>query len=139
MKVKIKLMRNSSKLPTYATDGSACFDFYAVQDAIIRPGETRILPTGLAFEIPEGHVMLLFLRSSLSKRGYLSNVGVVDSDYRGEVFVSITNSSPGHYVIDAGERLGQALIIPRPHIEFEETDELSPTKRGDGGFGSTGL
>ena len=138
MKVKIKKIRRSARIPTYATAGSACFDFYAVEDAIIAPSSTKVLPTGLAFELPSDHVMLLFLRSSLSKRGYLSNVGVVDSDYRGEVFVSISNSSPGHYFITKGERLGQALVLPRPRIEFEEVDELSETERGGGGFGSTG-
>ena len=138
MKIRVKKIRKAAKLPTYATSGSACFDFYAVENAIIGPGSTQVLSTGLAFELPPDHVMLLFLRSSLSKRGYLSNVGVVDSDYRGEIFVSVSNSSVGHYFVTAGERLGQALVIPRPLIEFEEVEELSETERGAGGFGSTG-
>jgi dUTP pyrophosphatase len=138
MKVKIKKLRPDAKIPTYGSEEAACFDFYAVEREIIGPGSTRLLPTGLAFELPKDHVMLIFLRSSLSKCGYVSNVGVVDSDYRGEVFVAVTNASPGHKFVDPGERLGQAMVVPRPVVEFEEVEELSETARGTGGYGSTG-
>lgn len=138
MRIKVKRLHPDAVIPTYATTGSACFDLYAVEKAIIGQHATLLLPTGLAFELPHDHVMMLFLRSSMSRRGYLSNVGIVDSDYRGEVFFPVTNCSPGHLFVEAGERLGQAMIIPRPRIEFDEVEELTPTERGAGGFGSTG-
>lgn len=138
MNVKVKRVSRLAKLPTYGTPGAACFDFFATKKEIIGPSSTRLLPTGLAFELPGDYVMMLFLRSSMSRKGYLSNVGIVDSDYRGEVFFPVTNCSPGYLFIEPGDRLGQAMIIPRPRIEFEEAEELTPTERGAGGFGSTG-
>lgn len=138
MKVKVKKLRPEAVLPTYATAGSACFDLFAVEKTIIGPNATRMIPTGLAFELPHDHVMMLFLRSSMSKRGFVSNTGIIDSDYRGEVFFPVSNVAGGYLFVGPGDRLGQAMIIPRPRVEFEEVEELTQTERGSGGFGSTG-
>lgn len=138
MKVKVKKLRPEAVLPTYATEGAACFDLFSVDKEIIGPNATKMIPTGLAFELPEDHVMMLFLRSSMSKRGFVSNTGIIDADYRGEVFFPVSNVAGGYLFVGPGDRLGQAMIIPRPRIEFEETEELTPTERGSGGFGSTG-
>ena len=138
MKVKVKKLRPEAVLPTYATAGAACFDLYAVEKTIIGPNATRLIPTGLAFELPPDHVMMLFLRSSMSKRGFVSNTGIVDSDYRGEVYIPVSNVGGGYLFVDQSDRLCQAMIIPRPQVEFDEVEELTPTERGAGGFGSTG-
>ena len=138
MKVKVKKLRPEAELPTYATAGAACFDLFAVEKTIIGPNATRMIPTGLAFELPHDHVMMLFLRSSMSKRGFVSNTGIIDADYRGEVFFPVSNVAGGYLFVGPGDRLGQAMIIPRPRIEFDEVEELSETERGSGGFGSTG-
>jgi len=142
MKVKVKQLRPNAKLPTYATDGSGAFDLYAVDGGYMQEGENAQYGTGLSFEVPEGHVMLIFSRSGHGARGIrLANcVGVIDSDYRGEVFVMLHNDgiSEFSFVVNAGDRIAQALILPIPRVEFEVVDELSPTARGDGGFGSTG-
>ena len=138
MRIKVKRLHPDAVLPTYATTGSACFDLYASKKEIISPTSTRMISTGLAFELPPDHVMLLFLRSSMSKRGFVSNTGIVDSDYRGEVYIPVSNVGGGYLFVDQSDRLGQAMIIPRPRIEFDEAEELTPTERGTGGFGSTG-
>lgn len=138
MKVKIKRLRKDSVIPSYAKQGDAGMDLTAtrvwVEDDNICYG------TGLAFEIPEGYVGLLFPRSSNAKKDLLlsNSVGVLDSGYRGEVTFKFrqTKSIANAYAV--GDRIGQIIILPYPVIEFEEVDELSETNRGDGGFGSTG-
>ncbi len=150
IKVKVKKLVQCAKLPTYATDGAGAFDLYAVlADAPPRKKqswhrvemeEVTFIRTGLAFEIPDGHVMLVFGRSGhTAKYGTsLANcVGVVDSDYRGEVTIMLR---AGHSGLDVmpGDRIAQAIVIPRPRAEFELVDELSDTDRGVGGLGSTG-
>ncbi len=139
MKVKVKKLTPSAKLPTYATPGSACFDLHSVNVA----RDLKTYGTGLVFEVPEGHVMLIFSRSGHGyKHGVrLSNcVGVIDSDYRGEVTVKLHQDrddvDPYYPIYD--ERIAQAMIIPVEQVQFELSDELSETVRGTGGFGSTG-
>lgn len=156
MQVKVKKLHPSATLPKYATDGSGCFDLRActVDDALHVPSYIEhdrpvACGTGLAFEIPQGHVMLIFSRSGHAfKDGIrLANcVGVIDSDYRGEVKVKLVKDDDWHDhlehnkppLIGPGDRVAQGLIVPIPRVEFVEADELSSTARGEGGFGSTG-
>jgi len=136
MKIKIKKLSDEAKVPCYACNGDAGMDLYAVskeeKEKYIEYG------TGLAFEVPEGYVGLLFPRSSLSKKDLVlaNHVGVLDSGYRGEL--KFRFKKLGEEVYDVGDKIGQLIIIPYPKIEFEEVDELSDTDRGSGGFGSSG-
>lgn len=136
MKVKIKKLHTNATIPTYATDGSACLDVTVAEYL----GDNTY-STGLAFEIPENHVMLVFGRSGLAfKHGArLANaVAVVDCDYRGDVRIKLAYDEPQTHVIEVGDRIGQVLILPYPKVEFMEVSSLSDTDRGKGGFGSTG-
>ena len=140
MQVKIKKLREDAITPTYATDGSACFDLYSTVDCTVR-SEARMHPvidTGIAFEIPEGHVMLVYSRSGHGfKNGVTlaNNVGVIDADFRDSVKVKLVGE---HLDVKKGNRIAQAMIVPYPKVEFVEVDELSETERGTGGIGSTG-
>jgi dUTP pyrophosphatase len=142
MQVKIKKLNENAVIPSYAKDGDAGMDLVAT--SIISETQTQITyGIGLALEIPKGFVGLIFPRSSVRKtRLMLSNcVGVVDSGYRGELqatFNKVNQNSQAENDYKVGDRIAQIMIIPHPPIEFEETDELSDTERGEGGFGSTG-
>lgn len=137
--MRIKKLHPDAIVPTYGTPGAACFDLYSVKDAY--EPFTMLAPTGLAFEVPEDHVMLVFSRSGMGiKQGIrLQNcVGVIDSDYRGEVMVAL-QSDRGHDIsVNKGDRIAQAMVIPVQQMTFEVVDELSSTERGEGGFGSSG-
>ena len=143
-KIRIKKLNENARIPTRATEGSAGADLYAVCDSDcveFQPHETVLIHTGLAFEIPEGFVGLVFARSSLgTKRGLApaNKVGVIDSDYRGEVMVSLHNHTGEIQRIENGERIAQFVVVPFLSTEFVESDELDTTERGSGGFGSTG-
>jgi len=138
MKVKIKKLHDLAKIPTYAKKGDACVDLYAIRRECDKYNNV-VFGTGLAIEIPNGYVGLLFPRSSISKTPhYLRNsVGVIDSGYRGEIMLKFSSDFKGTWYA-VGDRVGQLIIIPYPHIEFEEVDDLSESDRGLGGFGSTG-
>lgn len=140
MQVKIKKLNPIALMPTYGSDGAACFDLYSVDSGYVIDENT--FRTGLAFEIPDGHVMLVFSRSGhgFKHDTRLANcVGVIDHDYRGEVMVKMRcDSATGSMFVKYGERIAQAMIIPFPKVTFEWSDELSDTARGNGGFGSTG-
>jgi dUTP pyrophosphatase len=151
MKVKIKKLRTSAKLPVYGSDGAACFDLHAASiDGFFSPGpvdvthsEPVIVGTGLAFEVPEGHVMLLFSRSGhgFNHSTRLGNcVGIIDSDYRSEVKVSLVRDGArsGMLKVDIGDRIAQGMVLPVERVGFELVEELTETVRGAGGFGSTG-
>lgn len=149
MKLKVKAVHPAAILPTYATDGAACFDLHAIMEPMesayfmCNPGSPVTLRTGLSFEIPEGFVMLIFSRSGHGFKNdvRLANcVGVIDSDYRGEVSVKLTNDSSGgnSMIIRHGDRIAQAMLAPIPRVELELVEELGATARGAGGFGSTG-
>lgn len=144
MKLRIKKLNENAIIPTYGSEYSAGADLYALLDKPkieIPPHETVLVHTGLSFEIPEGYAGLVYARSGLAtKRGLApaNKVGVIDADYRGEVMVSLHNHSNILQEIDNGERIAQIVIAPFLKVEFEETDELSDTVRGEGGFGSTG-
>ena len=139
MKVKIKKLHPNAVIPSYAKDGDAGMDLTAVSIAYDKNGNV-VYGTGLAFEIPDGYVGLLFPRSSNTKKDLvlMNSVGVLDSGYRGEVtfkFRPLKKPSIGY---EKGDRIGQIIIMPYPYIEFEEADELSKTERGANGYGSTG-
>ena len=141
--IKIKKLNENAKIPTYGSDFAAGADLYALTDSPIeiKPGETYLVHTGLAFEIPEGFGGFIFARSGLaSKKGLApaNKVGVVDSDYRGEVMVALHNHSDKIAVIDTGERIAQMVFLPYAAACFIESDTLDDTVRGTGGFGSTG-
>lgn len=146
MNVRVKRLNENAKLPTYATDGSACFDLYACEDITIPVLSTKKVPLGLAFEVPKGHAMLLFPRSSTGLKTPLrmsNSVGVIDSDYRGEVCCLYDNEGANSSYLDhhiyKGDRIAQGMILPVEQVSFLEVDELSETERGNGGFGSTGV
>jgi dUTP pyrophosphatase len=141
--VKVKKLSPNAVLPTYGTEYSAGADLYAcLEEAVtIQPGETAWIPTGIAMEVPLGHAGLVFARSSMgAKRGLApaNKVGVIDSDYRGEIRVVLLNHSNSPQTVSPGERVAQLLIVPVLAPAFEEAPELSDTDRGVGGFGSTG-
>jgi len=167
--VNIRKLHADAVIPRYATEGAAAFDLVSVADVIIAPGDTALVPIGLAFEIPIGYEMQIRPRSGITKNTKL-RVGnapaTIDSDYRGEVSVIIDNiaqkeyeyargyftidgvftawdigtSYPiGTYLIRKGDRIAQALIQRIPHVEFTQVDALSETERGDGGFGHSGV
>ncbi len=143
IKVEIKKLDERAIIPTYGTEFSAGADIYALLDEplTINPGETKFIHTGLAIAIPEGFVGLNFARSGMaSKRGLApaNKVGVIDSDYRGEVMVALYNQSNVPQTIENGDRVAQMVFVPYYAAEFELKDELSETLRGEGGFGSTG-
>lgn len=151
MRINVKKLRRNAKLPVYGSHGAACFDLHASSiDGFSAPGRLDVvlakpvvIGTGLAFEIPDGHVMLIFSRSGhgFSHATRLANcVGVIDSDYRGEVFVKLTRDwgDVSFLKVDIGDRIAQAMVVPVPKVLFVEVEEISETARGDGGLGSTG-
>lgn len=147
MEVRVKRLHRDAQLPAYQTPGSAGFDLRALEGGSISPGQTRLVRTGLAIEVPPGYVLLLFPRSGLAtKHGItLANaVGVVDSDYRGEILLALhmaeTDASSGaEFRWQPGDRLAQGVIVPCIQVQFVEADSLNATERGSGGFGSTGV
>jgi len=144
MELKIRKLREGAKIPRRATSGSAGMDLYACIDEPITlaPGQLAVVPTGIAIELPDNTcAAFLYARSGLGvKHGIcLSNgVGVIDSDYRGEVCAGLCNVSDKPYVIEPDERVAQIVIAPVLTPDIIEVDELSDTQRGAGGFGSTG-
>ena len=142
MDIKIKKLHSSAQEPTYGTDGAACFDLYSVSDTVVHTRDSTVIRTGLVFEIPEGYVMRVYSRSGHAFKHdvRLSNcVGVIDSDFRGEVMVKLANDNNDIALhVKAGDRIAQAEITPIIRVGFKEVEELSDTKRGKAGFGSTG-
>lgn len=141
--VKIKLLREGAKIPFYATEGSAAVDLTASLDAPITlaPFERRLIPTGIALSLPKGTVAVISARSGLSaKKGITAanGIGVIDSDYRGEIFFSAVNLSQSPVTIEPGERVAQMMLMPYLSFAFEPVSTLDDTERGAGGFGSTG-
>ena len=141
MKVAIQKLDERAVIPTYGSEFSAGADLYAVEEAVIEPGQTVLVHTGLAMEIPEGYGGFIYARSGLAcKKGMApaNKVGVIDSDYRGEIRVVLLNHSNQQQTIEPGERIAQIVITPVLTPVYEEVEELSDTVRGVGGFGSTG-
>ena len=140
--VKITKLNKNATIPTYGSDYAAGADLYACIDKpiVIKKRETVFVPTGLSMEIPEGLVGLIYAISGLgSKKGLApaNKVGVIDSDYRGEIMVALHNHSKQDYELQVGERIAQMVFTPYYMATFKE-EKLSSTKRGSGGFGSTG-
>lgn len=144
--IKIKKLNNMAKIPTRGSEEAAGYDLYAtletgVEKIIINPHETKKIGTGLAFELPKGTFLGIFPRSGLATKKGLrpaNCIGVIDSDYRGEVIVAIHNDSNEFKEIENGERIAQAILLPYLSMQFDEVKELNETERGNGGFGSTG-
>ena len=139
----IKKLKEQAAIPSYGSAEAAGADLYACLETAVEiaAGGTAMIPTGLAMELPEGTVGLVYARSGLaSKKGLApaNKVGVIDSDYRGEVMVALHNHSAQAAVVEPGERIAQLVIAPVLRAAFAETDALSDTVRGEGGFGSTG-
>lgn len=142
--VNLKVLRTSenAKVPFFGSVGAACFDITTDELAKdIPPGQAVAFTTGLKFEIPAGHVMLVFSRSGHGFKSGLrlvNSVGVIDSDYRGELGVKLHNDSNAVYRTTDFERIAQAMIVPLPIVNLVDVAALSTTERGEGGFGSTG-
>jgi dUTP pyrophosphatase len=170
MNIKVKKLHPDAVIPQYMTPGAAGFDLYAVEDCIIAPGESVKLPLGLSFEVPEGYVLYICMRSGISLKTSLrqsNGIGVIDSDYRGEVSMLFDNISAigqsipldisgitlfainkefehyhypeGMYSIKKGDRICQGIIAPVIQATFIPSEELTETERGSGGFGHTGV
>lgn len=141
--VKVKKLNPAAIIPKYATPGAACFDIHSLTSGCVENDHPLVCETGLAFDIPVNHVMLVFSRSGHGFKNdvRLANcVGVIDSDYRGALGVKLTSDSAysAGLRVAIGDRIAQAMVIPIDMVDFEEVDELSSTDRGAGGFGSTG-
>lgn len=142
-KVNVKKLDERAVVPFYGSDQAAGADLYAVLDenVSIKPGETVFVKTGLSMEIPSGYAGFIYARSGLACKSGLApanKVGVIDADYRGEIMVALHNHSNTVKEISHGERIAQLVIAPYYKANFCEVDELNDTKRGVGGFGSTG-
>lgn len=144
MKLPFKKLHPDAKVPTYGTDFSAGADLSALLDSPVHiaPGETVLIHTGISLAIPDGYVGLIFARSGLaSKRGLApaNKVGVIDSDYRGELMIALYNHSSETKIVEPEERVAQLAVVPYARCEYEEAQSLCRTSRGNGGFGSTGM
>lgn len=143
MKVNVKIVRAGAVLPRYGSEQAAGADLYACleQPVVIGAHETKLIPTGLSMELPEGYAGFIYARSGLASKRNLApanKVGVVDSDYRGEVLVSLHNHGETAQTVEGGERIAQLVVAPYLKASFVESESLSDTERGAGGFGSTG-
>ena len=142
IKVNFIKLNEKAHTPTYGSEFAAGADLYSSEEEItIEAGETRLVHTGIAMEIPEGYAGLIYARSGIAtKRGLApaNKVGVIDSDYRGEIMVALHNHSNTAQTIAEGERIAQLVIAPFLTVEYNETETLNDTERGAGGFGSTG-
>jgi len=152
MKIKFKKLCPDAVVPKYATPGASGFDLVAVEDVTLFPGETKLVKTGLAVDVGPGYEMQVRPRSGLSLKTALrvaNSPGTIDSDYRGEVCVIMSNSSsttavgmgfePNTIYILKGDRIAQGVICPVVQADIEVVDDLDDTARGAGGFGSTGV
>lgn len=143
LQIRIKKLDDTAILPAYGTPYAAGADLYALcaEKIQIQPGQTVLIHTGLAFEIPEGYGGFVFARSGLATKKGLApanKVGVIDSDYRGELMIPLHNGGKEPVEIEHGERVAQLVFLPSPQADFLPVDELSDTTRSGGGFGSTG-
>ena len=144
MVINLKKLNKNALIPKRGSEFSAGYDLYACIDnnIIIKSGETVKIPTGISIEIPIGYAGLVYARSGTSTKKGLApanKVGVIDSDYRGEIIVFIHNHSKSDAMIEKNERIAQLVITPFLSVDFNEVNELSKTTRGESGFGSTGL
>lgn len=141
MKIAVKKLHKDALLPSLGSEYAAGADLYSVEEVTLGVGETKLVHTGLSMEIPVGYGGFIFARSGLAtKRGLApaNKVGVIDADYRGEIMVALHNHGTTSQTIEKGERVAQLVIMPFLAAEYFESDTLSQTQRGEGGFGSSG-
>ena len=139
MQLKVKKLSPDAKLPSYAHVGDAGLDIYANETVTIKPGETAVVKAGISMEIPEGYVGLMWDKSGISVNHKIKTLaGVIDSGYRGESLVALMNLGSEPYTFEKGHKVAQMLIQKIEKVEIKEVKKLSETKRGVGGFGSTG-
>lgn len=140
MKVKIKKLHPAARMPACATSGAGGLDLYAVKDMMLLEDTPTKVPTGIAIEIPAGHAGFIMTRSSTALKGVHISQTLIDSDYRGELFITATKycGDSDHFNVFTGDRIAQLYVIPLPELELEWSDEPSETDRGEDGFGSTG-
>ena len=140
VKVEFKSLSEDAKIFEYVTKGAACADIYSNEEIIIPPFKPTLVSTGISVAIPNGFEMQLRCRSGLATKGIMlaNGIGTIDSDYRGEIKVILTNITSIPFTINKGDRIAQANISPVIKAVFEEVEELSSTERNTGGFGSTG-
>lgn len=137
--LKIKKIHPNAKIPSYAHKGDAGFDLYVPEQVVMNAGDRKTIPLGIAIEIPDGYVGLMFDKSSLSHKYGLKTFGnVIDSGYRGEIHAGLINQSGQTQILEAGQKIIQMLIMPVETVQIVEADTLSDSERGDGAFGSTG-
>ncbi|HEY1037660.1 MAG TPA: dUTP diphosphatase [Candidatus Paceibacterota bacterium] len=137
--LKIKKLHPDLKVPSYAHAGDAGFDLYVPESITLQPGDRKTVPLGIAMEIPDGYVGLMFDKSSLSHKYGLKTFGnVIDSGYRGEIHAGLMNQSDKAYTLEAGQKIIQMLVMPVERAQIIEVEELNETTRGAGAFGSTG-
>lgn len=140
--VKVKRLHPNAIIPQRQTAGAACFDIHALHGSEVLAGGATGFLTGLAFEIPDGWVLKIYSRSGHGFKNLVclvNGTGVIDADYRGEVHVKLINHGDKLFVVNAGDRIAQAMLERVEPVEFVVVDDLSETERGDGGFGSTGV
>ena len=141
IEVAVRRLRPDAEIPSQAYEGDAGLDLAACEPAVLEPGERAIVPTGVAVEIPEGYAGFVQPRSGLAARhgvGIVNSPGLIDSGYRGEIQVVLLNTGREPFSVEAGMRIAQLVIAPVVTAELEETNDLSVTDRGAGGFGHTG-
>ncbi len=139
MILKVKKLHPDAIIPKYAHFDDAGFDLFALEDTVIKAGERGVVKTGLAMEIPTGYVGLIWDKSGVAlKHGIKTLGGVIDSTYRGESLLAMINLSKEDYIFQKGHKVAQMIIQKKETVEFQEVQELNETKRGEGGFGSTG-
>ena len=145
MNIKVKILREGAHVPTLGTSGAAACDLYALLDEPItlQPGERRPIPTGIAIALPsKDYVAIVCARSGMALKQGLAlcnGIGVIDSDYRGEIFFAMVNNDSTPKTVENGDRIGQLMIMPVIQPSYEVVSELDETERGEGGFGSTGV
>jgi dUTP pyrophosphatase len=138
MKLKIKKLRDGAKVPTRAHHDDAGLDVYCCERIILPPHTTVKVPTGIAYEIPEGYCIFAWDKGSVGSKGIKTLGGVLDSGYRGELFIPLHNLNNQEYVFEAGDKLAQLVVQKVEFPDIEEVEELSDSLRGEGAFGSTG-
>ena len=136
--VKVKLLHPEAKMPFYGSEEAAGFDLYTLEEKTINSGETLVVSTGVALEIEKGYCWQFWDRSGMGAKGIACLGGLGDSDYRGEFKVILHNTTKKSYKIEKGDRIIQVVPVPIVKASFEQVDDLSPSKRGEGGFHSTG-
>lgn len=141
MQIKFKRLSSNVPMPEYKTAGAVAFDLSVTESGVLAPGESRLFPTGLVVEVPEGYALILVPRSSNAKKKvkFANGIGIIDQDYHGptdQLFLALHNFGSESYTVEKGERIGQGMFVPVLKGEFIETEDMNTFDRG--GFGTTG-